>query len=140
MSEQVDASHTVNNAALIEGFLAALQAGDFDAMETALDDGVVYDNVGFPTFHGRTRIMSLFRKTKGRVGFEVKIHRIAVNGQSVLTERTDAVMVGRLRLQVWVCGIYEVHDGRITLWRDYFDLFDTVKAIVRGVLGLVVCR
>ena len=59
---------------------------------------------------------------EGRAGFEVKIHRIAVNGSSVLTERTDVLQFGPVRLQFWVCGVFEVHDGRITLWRDYFDL------------------
>jgi limonene-1,2-epoxide hydrolase len=37
-----------------------------------------------------------------------------------------------------VCGVFEVRDGRITLWRDYFDMYDMLKATVRGVLGLVV--
>jgi len=68
----------------------------------------------------------------------VKIHRIAVNGASVLTERTDVLVVGPVRLQFWVCGVFEVRDGRITLWRDYFDMFDFTKAVVRGVLGAVV--
>ncbi len=36
------------------------------------------------------------------------------------------------------CGTFEVHDGRITLWRDYFDAFDFTKAIVRGLLGIAV--
>ena len=55
------------------------------------------------------------------MGFEVKIHRIAAEGNAVLTERTDAMVFGPLRLQFWVCGVFEVHAGRITLWRDYFD-------------------
>ena len=62
----------------------------------------------------------------------MKIHRIAADGAAVLTEHTDALIVSPLRVQFWVCGVFEVHDGRITLWRDYFDLFDVVKATVRG--------
>ncbi len=60
-------------------------------------------------------------------GFEVKIHRIAVNGPVVLTERTDVLRLGPVRLQFWVCGVFEVKDGRITLWRDYFDMYDMTK-------------
>ena len=82
--------------------------------------------------------MKLLRRMDGRTGFEVKIHRIAADGAAVLTERTDALIFGPLRLQFWVCGIFEVHDGRITLWRDYFDFFDMVKATLRGVAGLVI--
>ena len=64
--------------------------------------------------------------------FEVKIHRIATDGSAVLTERTDALIFGPLRLQFWVCGVFEVHDGQITLWRDYFDFFDMFKATLAG--------
>jgi limonene-1,2-epoxide hydrolase len=74
---------------------------------------------------------------EGRLGFEVKIHRIATEGDAVLTERTDALVIGPLRLQFWVCGVFEVHDGRITLWRDYFDFFDMAKATVRGISATV---
>ena len=63
---------------------------------------------------------------------------IAADGAAVLTERTDALIFGPLRLQFWICGVFEVHNGRITLWRDYFDLFDMFKATVRGLAGLVV--
>ena len=67
-----------------------------------------------------------------------KIHRIAVNGASVLTERTDVLVIGPVRMQFWVCGVFEVHNGRITLWRDYFDMLDMLKGTVRGLVGAVV--
>jgi limonene-1,2-epoxide hydrolase len=75
---------------------------------------------------------------EGRARFEVKTHRIAVNGSTVLTERTDALVFGPVRLQFWVCGVFEVRDGRITLWRDYFDMFDFTKSIARGLVGAVI--
>jgi limonene-1,2-epoxide hydrolase len=113
-------------------------AADADGAGAVLDDNLVYQNVGFPTIHGRARAMKLFRAMEGRAGFEVKTHRIAVNGSTVLTERTDALVFGRVRLQFWVCGVFEVTDGRITLWRDYFDMFDFTKALGRGLLGAVI--
>jgi limonene-1,2-epoxide hydrolase len=132
ISSQIDNAHTV------EVFLAALQDQDIDAAGAVLDEHLVYQNVGFPTIRGRARAMKLFRGMEGRARFEVKTHRIAVNGSTVLTERTDALVFGRVRLQFWVCGVFEVKDGRITLWRDYFDMFDFTKALARGVLGAVV--
>lgn len=128
----------VSNSRTVEGFLNALQDGDYEAAEAALADDLVYENVGLPTIHGRARTMKLFRRMAGRVAFEVKIHRIAADGAAVLTERTDALIFGPLRLQFWVCGVFEVHDGRITLWRDYFDFFDMFKATLRGLAGLAV--
>ena len=70
----------------------------------------------------------------------MKFHRIADEGNTVLTERTDAIIIGPFRLQFWVCGAFEVHGGRITLWRDYFDLDFFVNGPLRGLVGAVVFR
>jgi limonene-1,2-epoxide hydrolase len=128
----------VANTRTVEGFLNALQDGDFEAADAALDDNLIYENVGLPTIRGRARAMNLFRRMEGRAAFEVKIHRIAGDGAAVLTERTDALIFGPLRLQFWICGVFEVHNGKITLWRDYFDFFDMFKATARGLAALVV--
>lgn len=138
MTEQTYASSDVDNAHTVEVILSSLQDQEFDSVAAALDDNLVYQNVGFPTIRGRARAMKLFRSMEGRMGFEVKIHRIAVNGASVLTERTDVLEFGRLRLQFWVCGVFEVANGRITLWRDYFDMWDITKALLRGLAGVAV--
>ncbi len=128
----------IDNAHTVEVFLSALQAQDIEGAGAVLDENLVYENVGFPTIRGRARAMKLFRGMEGRARFEVKTHRIAVNGSTVLTERTNALVFGPVRLQFWVCGVFEVRDGRITLWRDYFDMFDFTKAIVRGLAGAVI--
>ena len=134
MSEQT----TVENAHTVERFLYALQNSDLDAAGPLLAEDLVYQNVGLPTIHGRKRAMKLFSSLGGASAFEVKIHRIAADGAAVLTERTDALIFGPLRLQFWVCGVFEVHDGEITLWRDYFDFFDMFKATLRGLAVLLV--
>jgi limonene-1,2-epoxide hydrolase len=140
MTDQASSSITdVDNARTVENFLYALQDEDFDTAEALVSEHLVWQNVGWPTLRGRDRIMKLFRRGEGRMGFEVKIHRIAADGNSVLTERTDALIVGPLRLQFWVCGIFEVHNGAITLWRDYFDKFDfLVKAPLCALVGIVI--
>ncbi|MGV0815637.1 limonene-1,2-epoxide hydrolase family protein [Mycolicibacterium boenickei] len=129
---------TQTATATVETFLNALQEQDFDTAESTLAQNLVYQNVGFPTIYGRNRAVKLFRSMPAWMGFEVKIHRIAADGAAVLTERTDALTFGPVRLQFWVCGVFEVHEGRITLWRDYFDLFDFTKAIARGLAGAVI--
>lgn len=131
-------SSDIDNARTVETFLYAVQDEDFDTVDSLMADTIVWQNVGWPTLQGRQRIVSLFRRGPGRVGFEVKIHRIATDGNSVLTERTDALVIGPLRLQFWVCGVFEVHAGRITLWRDYFDMWDITKATLRGIAATVV--
>jgi limonene-1,2-epoxide hydrolase len=134
MTDQASGLSTdVDNIRAVETFLYALQDEDYETAEGLLADHAEWHNVGYPTIRGRQRIIGLMRRGQGRVGFEVKMHRIAADGNSVLTERTDALMLGPVRLQFWVCGTFEVHAGRITLWRDYFDTLDMLKAIVRGI-------
>ena len=138
MTASTPAVDTTANARVVETFLYALQDQDFDTADASLADNIVWENVGYPTMRGRKRIVGIFRRGQGRVGFEVKFHRIAAEGNAVLTERTDALILGPVRMQFWVCGVFEVHGGKITLWRDYFDLLDIVKGTVRGLVGTFV--
>lgn len=139
MTEQpTNTNNSVDNADIVKSFLEALEAQDFDTFESLLSDDVVYQNVGLPTIRGGHRVTKLMRGMEGKSSFEVKFHRNVVEGSTVLNERTDAIVLGPLRLQFWVCGVFEVNDGRITLWRDYFDFYDMAKATFRGVVGIVI--
>jgi len=129
---------TAANAHTVQAFLVALAEEDFDTVESLAAAELVWQNVGLPSIRGRDRIMRLLRRGAGRVGFAVKFHNIAADGGTVLTERTDAIIIGPLRLQFWVCGRFEMRDGQVTLWRDYFDFFEImVKAPLRAVAATV---
>jgi limonene-1,2-epoxide hydrolase len=71
-------------------------------------------------------------------GFEVYLHSISADGPTVLTERTDVLTYGEMRVQLWVCGRFDVRDAQIVLWRDYFDWLNVAGAITRGLLGMAV--
>ena len=128
----------IANIRTVEGFLNALQDADYETAEAALDENLVYENVGLSRIRGGRRTAKMLSRMEGRVGFEVKIHRVAADGSAVLTERTDALILGPLRIQFWACGIFEVHNGRITLWRDYVDIYDMFKGFLRGLIALVI--
>jgi limonene-1,2-epoxide hydrolase len=139
MTEQTSSVNQVlDNTRTVETFFSALQAQDFDAAQALLADRLVWENVGWPTMRGGRRVMKTLRSMPSSVGFEVKIHRIAADGDAVLTERTDALVFGPIRMHFWVCGVFEVHDGRITLWRDYFDMYDILKGTLRGIAGIFI--
>jgi limonene-1,2-epoxide hydrolase len=139
MTELTETSaQSAENIRTVEGFLYAMQDQDFETVDAALDDDLVYENVGLSRIRGGRRTAAMMRRMEGRMSFEVKIHRIAADGTAVLTERTDALIFGPLRIQFWACGIFEVHNGRITLWRDYVDVYDMFKGLLRGLAGLVI--
>ena len=138
MTDQTSTVVSTTNAHIVEAFLFALRDQDFATVDALLADDLVYQNVGLPTIRGGRRVAKMMRSMEGRMGFDVKFHRNVGEGTTVINERSDAMVFGPLRIQFWVCGVFEVHDGRITLWRDYFDVFDVLKATLRGVAGIAV--
>jgi len=138
--EQVNQPETSSTPTLVvERFLDLLRLGNVDGAVELLAVDVEYKNVGFPTVRGRERVRQLLRATLGRpgAGFEVYTHAISADGPKVLTERTDVLKFRRLRVQIWVCGRFDVHDAQIVLWRDYFDQMNIAAATIRGLLGTV---
>ena len=56
-------------------------------------------------------------------GLEFKVLRAAANGNTVLNERLDIFdLGGGKKIELPVAGVFEGRDGKIALWRDYFDL------------------
>jgi limonene-1,2-epoxide hydrolase len=47
----------------------------------------------------------------------------------VLNERDDRLLMGGTWRSLPVTGVFEVRDGLITLWRDYFDRDTLMKAM-----------
>ncbi|HNM85964.1 MAG TPA: limonene-1,2-epoxide hydrolase family protein [Mycobacterium sp.] len=127
------------NTAIVEKFLYALRDKDFDTMESLMADDMLYENYGYTRTRGARRIAKMFRgMERPSIGFDVKFHRNVAEGDNVLNERTDALTFGRLRILIGVCGVFEVRDGRIALWRDYFDIVDFTKGFMRALAGAVV--
>ncbi|MCZ4278046.1 MULTISPECIES: limonene-1,2-epoxide hydrolase family protein [Nocardiaceae] len=126
-------TETLQAAALVQDMFDAANRGDFDDVIARLGEDVVWHNVGMPKVRGISRVgkfMRLFNKPQ--YGFEAVMHHIAENGNVVLTERTDVLIWRRLRIEFWVCGTFEVRDGKIVVWRDHFDNVDFFKGLVRG--------
>ncbi|WP_078326690.1 limonene-1,2-epoxide hydrolase family protein [Mycobacteroides salmoniphilum] len=125
---------------IVEGFWDALRRSDLAALDALLDDAVRWENVGLPTVRGRSMVLrALSSLNLPGAGFDVKIHRITSEGNTVMTERTDVIIVGSLHIAFWVCGVTELSDdGKVTLWRDYADVWNLTKGLARGILGIVV--
>jgi limonene-1,2-epoxide hydrolase len=124
---------------VVETFLYALSKNDVPTAAALIDDDMKWVNVGLPTIKGKRRVLQIFASmAKAGECFEVYLHKVGTDGNSVLTERTDVLKFGPLRLQFWVWGRFDVVDGRITLWRDSFDTVDFLRSIVRGLVGVVI--
>jgi limonene-1,2-epoxide hydrolase len=142
MTSTASAPHsteTTDPAEVVRSFLLALEAGELDKALDKLAEDVVYVNVSLPTIRGRRGVERVFRPLMERFGggFRVHFHTIAADGDTVLTERTDGLILGRVEQRLWVYGHFEVTDGMITLWRDSFDWLDVIVSLIRGLAGAV---
>jgi limonene-1,2-epoxide hydrolase len=123
----------VSAVATVTNFLNALGRLDIDGALGLLSDDVVYQNVSLPKAQGKPAVAKQLGLL-GRycTGFEAINHRIVGDGDTVLTERTDIIEIRRVRSEFWVCGTFEIRDGKIVLWRDYFDWANIISGVAKG--------
>ena len=57
------------------------------------------------------------------------IKREVVNGAMVVLERLDRHRLSGGWVELPVTGVFEVHDGRIKVWNEYFDLATLTNAM-----------
>ena len=108
---------------VVQEFCAAFATKDVDTISKLLADDVVYHNVGMAPAVGKEASIAMiqgFLDMAEKMTF--RIHRIAANGDSVLTERTDTFTINGADSPVAVMGSFDLRDGKIVAWRDYFDM------------------
>jgi limonene-1,2-epoxide hydrolase len=136
MAEFLGTATQTDEIETVKSFFAALESLDIDRVMDHVSPDITYQNVPLPPARGRDAFEKQMRALpRFGTGFEAQIHHIASDGPVVLTERTDVLERGRMRASFWVCGTLEVRDGRIVLWRDYFDWLNVTGAMLRGAIS-----
>lgn len=121
-----------NSAAeqIVNAFVAAIEAKDEAAAMALVSDDVHYDNVPFGVTTGKASMAEFLApmfNNKGSVEFEI-VRQLAV-GNTVILERIDRFQAKGREVALPCAGFFEVNDGLITFWRDYFDDATFMKAI-----------
>jgi len=113
-----------NAAEVVRRFCAAWSDSDLDAIIDFFTDDAVYHNIPVAPVTGRDAIRTTIAGFTGNVeSVEFRVLNMAANGNVVLTERVDVFQFPGKSLELPVMGTFEVTgDGRISAWRDYFDL------------------
>jgi len=89
-------------------------------------DDAVYHNIPLAPVTGReaiaNNIASFIRPgAPGIESIQFRVINIAANGPVVMTERVDVFKLPNKSFELPVMGTFEVSDGKIKAWRDYFD-------------------
>ncbi len=122
-----------SNTEKVLAFIDAWNRMDWDAIESAFADDVVYHNMPMEPLEGKAAAMGVIR---GMAPESVNWQVVAIAENSdglVLTERVDDfVMAGGKPLSLPVMGTFEFRGGMISAWRDYFDLASYMNQLGAG--------
>ena len=108
---------------VVTSFCKAWSTLDIDEMMAYFAPDAVYHNIPIDPVAGRDNIRAAIESfTTGWDGVEFEIVHALADGDLVVTERVDHFVSAERRVSLPVMGIFELHDGKITAWRDYFDI------------------
>lgn len=107
----------------VNTFMRCIESKDIDAAVALLADDVSYENMPIDPVVGRGavgQVLEGFLQPAAQVEWRVLSEYEL--GSTVINERLDRFQIGDGWLELPVAGFFEVADGLITLWRDYFDM------------------
>ncbi|ALR12549.1 limonene-1,2-epoxide hydrolase [Mycobacteroides saopaulense] len=112
-----------SNGEIVREFCGLWAAMDVERMIAFFTEDSVYHNIPMEPAVGREAIATLIRGWSAAMeGIDFEIHRQVCAGNVVMNERTDTLRVNGVRVPLPVMGIFEIADGKIHAWRDYFDM------------------
>ena len=108
---------------VVRKFMSLMEPLDYDQALALVSATVAYTNpppIG--TVHGPAGIRAVLEPFFApTLENQFKVLRAAADGPVVLLERLDRHRLADKWVELPVTGVFEVHDGLITYWRDYFD-------------------
>lgn len=111
------------NEQVVRDFCEAFSRGDIDEILGFFADGATYHNMPTDPAVGSEEIRAVLEMyVPIATDIEFEILSLATTGDLVLSERVDRMTIGDRRIVLPVAGAFEVHDGKLHAWRDYFDM------------------
>ena len=118
------------NAEIVQEFIQVWSDLDADKLVSYFTPDGVYHNMPMGPVAGQDNLrnfISEFLSTWTATDWELL--NLVESGDVVIAERVDKTQVGDKRVDLPCCGVFEMRDGKIAVWRDYFDMQTYVKAM-----------
>lgn len=107
---------------VVRAFLAAMAVKDYDTGLRYISNDCEYDNVPLGKVQGPAGVRSVLEPFFApTIENEFLIRREVADGPIVFMERLDRHRLQSGWVELPVTGVWEVHEGLITVWHDYFD-------------------
>ena len=117
-----DAELTAANDALVRGFIAAWERRDTDHIAAAFAPDGVYHSMPLTPIVGREAIRAWVASFEGKPPGRLEVLHQVASPRVVLQERLDRITLNGQPVVLPIAGVFELADGLITAWREYFDL------------------
>jgi limonene-1,2-epoxide hydrolase len=110
--------------AVVKSLIAAFNASDLSKVMTHFSADAVYHNIPVAPVNGTQAIRGVIEGFMGMATqTDWQLLNIAQSGSNVvMTERVDRFLIKGKWIGLPVMGTFEVSGGKITAWRDYFDM------------------
>lgn len=119
-----------NNIEVIEEFVAAWSSLDAAKLASYFTEDGCYYNMPSQPIKGRQAVEDFIKGfTANWTETQWDILSIAQAGDTVLCERLDRTKTTAGDVDLPCTGVFEMQDGKIKEWRDYFDLATFMKAM-----------
>ncbi len=112
-----------DNVEIIRDFIEAWSRLDAEELAGYFTDDGSYHNMPTVPITGRDKVgefIANFIRTWSETNWEV-LH-IFGDGDVVVAERLDRTKAGDKTVDLPCCGIFEMENGKIKVWRDYFNM------------------
>ncbi len=121
MTEPLD--RTAQNVATITAFIDAWSRLDPDELASYFTEDGCYHNMPTGPVTGRDNVRQMIAAfTAEWTATQWDLVTIVGSGDVVIAERLDRTTAGHRSVDLPCTGVFELHEGRIRVWRDYFDL------------------
>ena len=118
----VEGTRAAANDEMVRGFLSAWERRDTEHIVECFADDGVYHSVPLTPIVGKAAIREWAAGFVGKPPGRLVVHRQVASDDVVLNERTDFITLNGKPVTLRIAGVFEVEDGRIKAWREYFDL------------------
>lgn len=113
----------VESIAFIGQFIEACVRADPDEFASYFTEDAVWWNSPWQPIRGREAIRDALRRGAARMtALPWEIRHILAGCDVVMTERVDYFVVGDQRISVPCMATFELRNGKIAAWREYWDL------------------
>jgi limonene-1,2-epoxide hydrolase len=119
-----------DNERIVRDFIDTWPSLDVDRIVAFFTDDGVYHNMPIAPVAGRAALRAFigaFLKDWTKTSWDVLC--IASVDDIVIAERIDHIHVGDKSIDLPCCGVFELQDGKIKVWRDYFDMATYTRAL-----------